>query len=346
MSPTKPRPLPAVLLVGGLVVAACGDFEYEDPNGTGGLSRPTGAAPAGGGGSRSGPGTGADAGGPTSPGSGLVGTTTLVARDDDGHGSLAVYGEDIYVANLERGTIKKVALSGGSLTLVAKARAAAIVATPQGVYWVTSGSSGAVYRLAYGATSPTTLAAGLAYPDDLVVTPFYAFIALATSIVRNSPPGGVVTPVASGQQSPKGLSTDGPRIYWGTADGKVMSASSSGSDVRTLATGLTTPWDIAVDASAVYVAERTSRRIAKLPKSGSSVVPTYLASAETDIMSVAVSGGFVYWGTSGGVVARVATRGGTVQTVARDQKDPTSLTPMSDGIVWYSATGAIMRMRE
>ncbi len=77
-------------------------------------------------------------------------------------------------------------------------------------------------------------------------------------------------------QLPQAIAVDENYIYWSTRgsddliDGKIMRANKDGSNIETLASGLYTAWDIAVDDTSVYWVSVNG--VKKISKTGGSVV--------------------------------------------------------------------------
>jgi hypothetical protein len=93
---------------------------------------------------------------------------------------------------------------------------------------------------------------------------------------------------------------------------------------RPIAEGLAHPWEIAVDAQAVYVTVTRDGRVLRLPSEGGA--PIALAESQGEPMGTALGGLHVYWARRRpGTVARAPRRGGAVQVLASGLAGPDGL---------------------
>jgi hypothetical protein len=110
---------------------------------------------------------------------------------------------------------------------------------------------------------------------------------------------GSCTPVTlSSQFTPQGaIAQDATTIYFVGGDGALRSVPKAGGTTTTIATGLSTPVALAVDATSAYVAAQNAHAIVKVALAGGA--QTTLASGQTMPQSVAVDASYVYWTTYG-----------------------------------------------
>jgi hypothetical protein len=100
-----------------------------------------------------------------------------------------------------------------------------------------------------------------------------------------------------------------------------------------------TPFPVALDATYVYWADATNA-IVQAARTGQSASRT-LTTAQSAVEQLAVSGGFVYFTTAGGVVARVSTGATpTVETLASASK-PWGIAVRGSDVYWTTLDGAV-----
>ncbi len=168
--------------------------------------------------------------------------------------------------------------------------------------------------------------------------------------------------IASGQNNPGAVVSDGTNVYWVNqgsppdyADGAVMKVSVTGGEATTLASGQSGPSAIAVDATSVYwvMAGPIDGAVVKVSLGGGKI--TTLASGQSLPTGIAVDATSVYWtnqyagiydgdetcngqalkGTFiRGTVMRVPLSGGTVTTLANEQCAPAGIAVDSSNVYW------------
>jgi len=103
----------------------------------------------------------------------------------------------------------------------------------------------------------------------------------------------------SSTESAVALAVDATNLYWVNSSGSVVKVAISGGSTTTLATGQNSPQAIALDSANVYWTT-TDGNVATVPKSSTgSATPSDVASGQSGILGLAISGGNAYWGASG-----------------------------------------------
>src|SRR3989338_6933074 len=164
------------------------------------------------------------------------------------------------------------------------------------IYWTENNSSGTVKKVSISGGTVTTLASGLSNPADIAVDSTNIYWTEDTTVKKVSISGGTATTLASGLSSPDNIAVDSSNVYWTefTATGTVKKVSISGGTVTTLASGLNKPWDIAVDSANVYWTENNdSGTVKKVSISGGTA--TTLASGLNYPAGIAVDSTNIYW---------------------------------------------------
>ncbi len=265
---------------------------------------------------------------------------------------VAVDSTNIYwTENNDTGTVKKVSISGGTVTTLASGLndPAGIAIDSTNVYWTEENSNGTVKKVSISGGTVTTLASGLSNPADIAVDSTNIYWTEDTTVKKVSISGGTATTLASGQSYPYGIAVDSTSVYWAEfSSGTVKKVSISGGTATTLASGLSSPDNIAVDSSNVYWTEFTATgTVKKVSRSGGTV--TTLASGLNKPWDIAVDSANVYWteNNDSGTVKKVSISGGTATTLASGLNYPAGIAVDSTNIYWtiYSSTnGTINRI--
>ena len=217
------------------------------------------------------------------------------------------------------------------------------------IYWTENNSSGTVKKVSISGGTVTTLASGLSNPADIAVDSTNIYWTEDTTVKKVSISGGTATTLASGQSYPYGIAVDSTSVYWAEfSSGTVKKVSINGGTATTLASGLSSPDNIAVDSSNVYWTEFTATgTVKKVSISGGTV--TTLASGLNKPWDIAVDSANVYWteNNDSGTVKKVSISGGTATTLASGLNYPAGIAVDSTNIYWtiYSSTnGTINRI--
>jgi hypothetical protein len=189
------------------------------------------------------------------------------------------------------------------------------------LYWVDY-SLGQVVRATIGTMGDATpIVTGRNHPSRLVVRDGYVYwIDFGTSqpntgsVNKVATTGGAVTRLATGQNQPRGIATDGVNVYWtsGANAGTVSKVSVNGTDagsITVLAQNQGGPWAIVVDTpdvdggttqSFVYWTNFNDNNIQKvLSTSTGPGTPYVLASLQNNPVAIAVDTKAVYWANQG-----------------------------------------------
>ena len=118
--------------------------------------------------------------------------------------------------------------------------------------------------------------------------------------------GGTPTVLASGEVGAWAIAVDGTSVYWTNQDSRrVMKVAVGGGTPVMLATGASAaqvPWDVTVDADAVYWSTYNSPgTVMRAPLAGGT--PATLAQGQNGPRNIAVFGASAYWINSGSSAA-------------------------------------------
>ena len=156
--------------------------------------------------------------------------------------------------------------------------------------------------------------------------------------------GGAPTTLATNQDWPYAIAVDDSNVYWTNYDdqyapgggsgtsGTVMKVPLTGGTPVALATGLSGPTAIAIDASNVYFANSVGGTLKSVPIAGGSV--TTLATLQTPY-GIAVESGVVYWTNYTGTTGPNGNSYASVMSVAATGGTPKTLTTSTDAVGAY-----------
>lgn len=177
------------------------------------------------------------------------------------------------------------------------------------------------------------LAVGCSGDGDSMTKPPGSTSGDPDGIVSKCPPG--VSPVSFGGiagSANYGIVTDASGVYWTDFKGSLMKAGPSGKDPAPLASGLSEPGSLAVDADTVYFVEYGTA-LSRIPKAGGS--PVVLA--QGPIGAVAVDKTHVYFTSTEGV-SRVEKAGGAMPELLAQASGATSIA-LDDTTVYLTISG-------
>ena len=163
---------------------------------------------------------------------------------------LTVDATNVYYTNYDIQDVYRVATSGGAAVMLASTQSAPQGIAVQGanVYWGAAPGAGVMQEPVTGGTiTPLASAGGGGF---IAADASFVYYTNAGALMKTSTAGSTpVTLVASGAAGP--LAIDASNVYY-LGSSTVMEVSKAGGTVTTLATGQTSPVDIAVDATSVY----------------------------------------------------------------------------------------------
>jgi len=242
------------------------------------------------------------------------------------------------------------------------------------VYWTNPGASLGAGSIVTETKDPTgamnrTIAAAQTFPSGIVVDTTNVYwttkIASGGAVLKapktGLPDGGLATSIATNQPSAAALAIDSTSLYWtnlgaesnagsiakAPLTGVAMDGGSADAGGATvLATGLTLPAAIAVDAQSIYWVEtgtmpRTGA-VLKMPLAGGAITP--LAPGQNQPTTLAVDGTSVYWGQVGGMtnmgaVVKTPLAGGAVTTLVANQAQVGAITVDAEHVYWVTTSG-------
>jgi hypothetical protein len=164
--------------------------------------------------------------------------------------------------------------------------------------------------------------------------------------------------IYTGQLIPEAIATDGTNVYWASwgtfdaqghsnNDGTISQGPVSGGTPKILASNLSAPSTMTIDAQNVYwgnlgalggdnLPSPETGAVMQVPIGGGTV--TTLASAQAIPIGIAVSGGTVYWAQYGfsvpGLIMSARSGGGSVVPLVAGLDDPFAVTISGNTIYW------------
>lgn len=255
---------------------------------------------------------------------------------------------DLYVSNFGDNTISKIGPGGVISTFVTGLNA------PQGLATDTSGNlyvanSGANDVLMVSPTGTTAIyASGINSPTGLAFDPqgvLYVTDSADNSVVKVTASGAVTTFAQSAAAKPQGMRYDSQgNLYVANASNNTVTEVDSTGKVHVLATGLSTPEQVAIDgAGDVFVTDSGSGAISKI--SGGST--TTFATGLNQPWGIALdSSNNVYVAEAGGGrISEIPAAGGAAQAFAPSLlRTPQPIALAADGSLIVGNNGSISRI--
>ncbi len=155
--------------------------------------------------------------------------------------------------------------------------------------------------------------------------------------------GGSVGTIESGQDQPRGIATDGTRLFWAnTHAGTVMQEGTNGTGLSTLASGQTNPTGVAYDAASnsVFWTNNVAGTgsVSQLAVGGT-VITTVASNLGNPPAWIVVGGANVFWTTPDTVESAPVGGLGVHTIVAMGQSGAHGITAGGTGIFWANSTG-------
>ncbi|MFO0570680.1 MAG: hypothetical protein U0263_33905 [Polyangiaceae bacterium] len=229
------------------------------------------------------------------------------------------------------------------------------------VYWASAHGAAGIQRLRHEdlGQAPETLSAEAADGDMILEGEFVYWANASLGLVRRLPKADPkATPVVLGTgDRPIGVAVDDQYVYWanagatGASQGSIARAAKGGSGGAStlLASGLPTPWLVALDASTVYFTSYEDGSVYAVAKTGGPFRKLAFghktSSSSIRGWGIAVDASFVYWRDEGflrkiAVDASVVGDAGSDLSVDLTSTDKTArfLALRGSDIAWVSGT--------
>ncbi len=257
---------------------------------------------------------------------------------------LAIDSQNVYWTDYDPiaqtgGNIVQVSKSGGTPLTLASSQpfpyGMAVDATS--VYW--TNHYGGIEKIAVGGGTKTSVSSASAPQNGIAVDETSVYWANQSQAIVKAPiEGGSPTAIAAADD-PYDVVIDESNVYWTNPGvGDVKKVGKSGGTVSDVATGLSNPLFLVVDATNIYVAEAVDQgTVKKIPLAGGS--PVDLATGCKTPLAVAVDETSVYWTNSGeGTVMMVPIAGGQPLTLASGESSLGSIVVDSTSLYWSAGT--------
>jgi hypothetical protein len=211
-------------------------------------------------------------------------------------------------------TVNKVPIGGGTITALATGQSnpAGIAADANNVYWTNARNNSTVWQVSIGGGVPLALAPSN-HPSPWAVavdatSVYWVDYGNGSSAYAVPIGGGTQTTLATTALSPYDIAAYGPNIYFtawtSVSNGMVLGAAKAGGASTMLASGLSAPTGVAVDASGVYVVENGAGNVDFVPLAGGSM--KVLVTGLSGPRSITTDATSIYWTNDGGDVLRLA----------------------------------------
>jgi hypothetical protein len=183
------------------------------------------------------------------------------------------------------------------------------------------------------------------------------------AIVSVPTTGGTPTTLAANQDYPWNLAVDDTNVYWtnygngdavtvggSTTNGALLQMPLAGGAIVTLASGLETPFGIAVDSSSVYWTSFAVGAVRKVPIGAANGTITTIANGLNGPTYLVVTGGQAYWtdysqGTVKSVATNVTTPGGgdAIVNETEGYTSPLGLSVVGSTLYFANYSGTIVQ---